>query len=350
MPFSGLSPVAELGGDIEVAGDTRIALEIVATHQRRIIARSAGRQGDPPDLGKIDLRAGRQARPSAGHVDEGAEGVGDDFRLLEHLLLHEVAVVALVDIEALAHRLTHRAVDRPVFGVEDFGTVVAEDDPVAVIQVTHGIRKGRQGDSIGAEEHFALAGTDGKRAAAPCADHEVFLALEQESQGECAFQPGQDAGNGVARRSTVLQFARHHHGDDLGVGLAFEGEAVGNQLVLELAEILDDAVMDNAHRPGCVRMRICFRSRPMRGPARMADADRSRQGLFAKPPLQIAQLALGTTTIQPTAIQRRDAGRVVSAIFETLQRVDEAPGHGLVADDANDAAHGDSSRNRRGTF
>src|SRR5699024_11868309 len=54
----------------------------------------------------------------------------------------------------------------------------------------------------------------------------------------------------------------------------------------------------------------------MRRPARMTDAGKSLQRLSLKPRFEILQLALGAPSLQDTAFERGDAGRVITAIFE----------------------------------
>ena len=68
-------------------------------------------------------------------------------------------------------------------------------------------------------------------------------------------------------------------GDDLGVGLAAELAALGNQLVAQRLEILDDAVVDQRHRPDDMRMGVADGRRAMRRPAGVGDAGNAVQRL-----------------------------------------------------------------------
>ena len=58
---------------------------------------------------------------------------------------------------------------------------------------------------------------------------------------------------------------------------------------------------------------------------------------------EIAQLALGAPARQPAAFQRRDAGGVIAAIFEALERIDELHRDRLTAENADNSAHPVSS-------
>src|SRR3546814_19903844 len=80
-------------------------------------------------------------------MEEALQGVADACRLLEDLLLHEVAVLALADQRAGQRGLLHRALDRPVVGVVHLGARPAETDPVALLPIADTVaeRPQRQG-------------------------------------------------------------------------------------------------------------------------------------------------------------------------------------------------------------
>ena len=111
------------------------------------------------------------------------------------------------------------------------------------------------------------------------------------------------------------------------------------QLVLQLAEILDDAVVDERQPVGGVRVGVGLGRRAMRRPARMADAGVAGQRLAGELVLEVAELALGAPAGQVPAFQRRHTGRIVAAIFEPLQRIDEQRRHRRLAENPDNAAH-----------
>src|SRR5687768_15196623 len=121
----------------------------------------------------------------------------------------------------------------------------------------------------------------------------------------------------------VLHFAGHEMGNHLGIGLGAECRAVFLELFAQLAEVLDDAVVYYRQPIGRVRMRIALRRLAVGGPAGMADAARALERLALKLGFEITKLALGAAAGQPSVFQRRDAGGVIAAIFEALQRIDE---------------------------
>ena len=217
---------------------------------------------------------------------------------------------------------------------------MGQDGEVALFQIADVVGEGRQRDGVGAEIHLALAFADRQRAAAPGADQKVLVAVEQEAQREGAFQALQHGVDGVLGRLAALQLARHQMGDRLRVGLAFEDDALGFQLGAQLAVVLDDAVVDDRQPRRRMRMGIGLCRRAMGRPAGVADADRALQRMVGEPCCEVDQLALGAQARQRPVFQRGDAGGIIAAIFEPLQRVDETVGHLFAADDADNSAHG----------
>jgi hypothetical protein len=96
-------------------------------------------------------------------------------------------------------------------------------------------------------------------------------AAEQRNQREGAAQPLHRLGHRLLGRHLALQQRgqelRHH----LGVGVALEATALGQQLVLQLLEVLDDAVVHDRHPVGGDRMGIALGRLAVRRPAGMAD-------------------------------------------------------------------------------
>ena len=127
--------------------------------------------------------------------------------------------------------------------------------------------------------------------------------------------------------------------DHLGVGLAAELRAGLFQLLAQLAEILDDAVVHDREPLGRVRMRVALGRLAVGRPAGVADADRCRcSGSLAQPLFEVAELALGAAARQRAVLQRRDAGGIVAAVFEALERIDELARHRLTAENSDNPA------------
>src|SRR5688572_3072804 len=72
-------------------------------------------------------------------------------------------------------------------------------------------------------------------------------------------------------------------------------------------------------------MRVCvlFRGTPVGGPARVADAVSAIERTKANRLFEVAELSFGATNLEFVSfIDDRDTGRVVTAIFELAQPID----------------------------
>ena len=107
----------------------------------------------------------------------------------------------------------------------------------------------------------------------------------------------------------------------------------------QFAEILDDAVMHDRDLVGGMRMRVVFGRLAMRRPAGVADADVAVQRLAVEPVFEVLQFAFGAPARQRAVLERRDAGGIIAAIFEPLQRIDQLAGDRLMAENSNNSAH-----------
>src|SRR3954454_14499224 len=87
--------------------------------------------------------------------------------------------------------------------------------------------------------------------------------------------------------------------DHLGVGVGVECRLLLLELITQLAEILDNAVVYHRYLVGGVRMGIAFGGAAVGCPAGVADADVSRQGLARELGLEIAQLSLRSPAGRP---------------------------------------------------
>src|SRR5581483_11808382 len=90
---------------------------------------------------------------------------------------------------------------------------------------------------------------------------------------------------------------------------------------------------------GRVRMRIGLARAAVRRPARVADAARAVERLALQSRFEIAQLAFRAPAREMATFERGDAGRVIAAVFEPLERVDELCRHRLASENADNAAH-----------
>ena len=93
---------------------------------------------------------------------------------------------------------------------------------------------------------------------------------------------------------------------------------------------------------GGVRMRVGLVGPAMGRPAGVADADQPGERLAREFLFQILQLAFGAAPRQHAVFEGGDAGRIIAAIFEALERIDQERRDRFAADDSDNAAHGDT--------
>src|SRR6185369_10485770 len=133
---------------------------------------------------------------------------------------------------------------------------------------------------------------------------------EQESDGESACEPRKHGRDGVLRVRSAFDFARDKVPDDLGVRLAFEGPAFGDELVAERLEILDDAVVDERNLANDVRVSVADGRSAVGRPARVGDSGDAVQWTGRKLAREILELALGAAADELAILDRANAGRV----------------------------------------
>src|SRR6266700_2160625 len=100
-------------------------------------------------------------------------------------------------------------------------------------------------------------------------------------------------------------------GDHLGIGLGSEFRALLLQLLAQLAEVLDDAVVHDRQPVGGMRMGVVLVRPAVSGPSGMADADHALERSTAQLGLELPQLALCAPARQAALLKRGDAGGVI---------------------------------------
>ena len=141
-------------------------------------------------------------------------------------------------------------------------------------------------------------------------------------------------------------------GQHLSVGRGLERVAGLQQLPLERLEILDHTVMNHGDAPALIQVRMCVfvGGRAMRGPAGVADAQRSCQRVSLQKPRQaLLDLAFLLLNLQGTIVEDRHPGTVVTAIFEPPQAFEQDGRRLALADVAYNAAHNSAFISRPST-
>src|SRR5262249_52291266 len=128
-------------------------------------------------------------------------------------------------------------------------------------------------------------------------------------------------------------------GDHLGIGIGAERRACFLQLLAQLAEILDDAIVDDGEALGGMRVRVMFGRSAVGRPPGVANADRAGERLTREPGFEISQLALGPPADELPPFQRGDASGVIAPIFEPLECIDKQARDRLTPETAYYSGH-----------
>ena len=131
--------------------------------------------------------------------------------------------------------------------------------------------------------------------------------------------------------------------DDFRIGFGGELVAFFFEPALERKIIFDNAVMHNHDFPAAVAMRmgILFGGAAMGGPAGVSDTVSAIERLEADDFFEIAQLAFGAPNLQALAVAGdRDSSRVVAAILQPPQALDDDRDHFFLPHVSDNAAHG----------
>ena len=146
--------------------------------------------------------------------------------------------------------------------------------------------------------------------------------------------------------------------DDLGVGLTDEAVAGGLQLGAQFIVVLDDAVVhhrDTAGGFGAQRIRagrkvwvrVVHHRRAVRRPAGVSDTGRASDLVGRHVGFELGHTGGAACPAQLAVLVHRDAARVVAAVLEALQSLDEDRHDIAGADGADDATHGVSPETGR---
>jgi len=261
-------------------------------------------------------------------------------RLLVDLLEHEMFVAA-----ALRH---HRApIDAPRLAVD----LVAgerlqthrgggELRHLAVLEEDHVAGVAEESGDVAATEHFSLADADdegrrglGDHQAIGCAsrnDGDRVRALDLADCGANGFEEVRRAG---------AHGAVDEVGDDFRIGVRREANAIRFERLAQSHVVLDDAVVHDGDVTGRVRVGIVLARTPMRGPARMPDPGRTGQRVFGQGFVEEGELAGGAYDFDGLAVMHGEACRIVTAVFELAEPVDQDGSGRTGSDVADDSAH-----------
>src|SRR5262249_28456075 len=134
-------------------------------------------------------------------------------------------------------------------------------------------------------------------------------------------------------------------GDDLGIRIGRELIAPAKQVPAHLVVILDDAVVHNRDAARNMRMRVLLGRHAMRSPARVRDSDVTAQSPFSGELGEPGDAPLAAQPLQG-AVDYRDTGRVIAAILEPAQSLEQDRNYIALRYRTNDSTHRSLSGSR----
>ena len=270
--------IAIFAGHLDRARDSGKRFEPVAGNQARVVTGSAGDDQDLPNLPERRLafgteQAGLDAPGSAKHL----ERVGQGHRLLEDLLLHVVPVVAQFDSVGRELRLGLGTLDRHSVNPGDAIAVALQLGAIAVLEIDHSPRHLQQGGRVGGGVAPVFGHPEQQGRAFTRHDHARRIGFAKHGNGIGALQLGDRLTHGGQEVGRGLEFMGDQVGDDLGVGIRSEVVTQRLEAPAQRLVILDDAVVHHRQSLGDVRVGIALAGHAMRRPACMRDAAVARR-------------------------------------------------------------------------
>ena len=145
---------------------------------------------------------------------------------------------------------------------------------------------------------------------------------EQDSQRIAAPHHGQSGAQSF--EGLTLIAAVDELDQDLGVGLALKGIALGHKPLLQHTIVLDDAVVDDAHPGRGMRVAVHIAGLPMGRPPGVADAAAAPgQSLHRQPLAQLRQTTLALDHPDAALQSQGHTGGIIAAVLQLFQTIQQ---------------------------
>ncbi len=290
---------------------------------------AAGHQVDPlqarqPVGDGVELG---QAHPASFPVDPLSQGLSQSTGLLVDFFLHEVPEAGLLGQDGVpADLLRHRGPLLAV-GIGNRDSIAVQDRHLSVGQENGRAGIGQDGQYVRGDEVLPLAHAHHHRGSL-AGHHDLFGVVRADHrQSESPAQLGHRSAN--RQGQVALQVGLNQVSNHFAVGLAGKGMAAGAEALLQRQVVLDDSVVHHGQVPPAVdvRMRVGFAGRAVGGPAGVADAVGAVQSGGGECAFEVGQLPGRATHLQTFAVDDGYPGRVVAAVFQPLQALQENRHH-----------------------
>ena len=301
-----------------------------------------GAAGDDEHLVDLaqDVRVGVQLvqREQTLLVDPADQRVPDRRGLLVDLLQHEVVEPTLLRARHVPRHLEGLDLDLVAVQIRDANVARPHLDHLVLVDRQDGPRLLEHRGDVGREDVLPVAEPDDQRRRDPDAHDDVGF-IEREDDERVRPVELADRGPHPIRERTLLLLDQV--GDDLGVGVGVKDMAALLETGTQVGEVLDDPVVDHRDTPAAVHVgvRVPVGRRAVGRPPGVPHPDRARDGADdLEGGVELGQLA-GPLHHREATVDHRDAGRVVPAVFETSQTLEDDRERLVGAYIAHDAAH-----------
>ena len=319
--------------------DARPLLDRVAGHDSGVVGGTAREDHDAAQLAELVVAQLEPFEHDSAVPHPIADRLGNGLGLLVDLLQHERLVALLLGGLVVPVHLGLEPLDLSARAVEEACAGRRDLDDLAVLDQLHATRLAQEcGDRRG-EEGLAVAEADEERALETGPDEDAGMVGVDDDDRKMALEVPVRRAHGLGQVAGIV--ALDEMGDHLSVGLGRERVAVGLEALAQLAEVLDDAVQDDGDLLVAAgeRMRVLDADAPVRRPARVADSRGGRRPVRADRLLELHEVTGGARVVRPGLLQEADAGRVVAAVLEALEALDQEILGRPPADVSDDPAH-----------
>ena len=344
--------VAVLGAVVDLHRQARELLHHELPRQGRVPGSPAGDYLDLAEAPEVffgDLHLLAQVDAAGLPREAPQQGVAHRAGLLEDFLQHKVLEAALFHLDGVPGDVLELALDGVALEVEQAHALGGEHGQFLVGQEEDVPGVVEHGGDVGSHEVLVLAQADDRRRARAHGDDLLGVARGEDGQGVYPVQLLDGPAHGflqrpqaVARRLVRAVVLFDQVGDDFGVGLGLEPVALAAQLFFQGQVVLDDAVVDHddVALAVAVGVGVLLAGAAVGGPAGVADAVDAVERLQPNRLFQVAELALAAADFELAVVaHHRDARRVVAAVFQPLQPVQQDGDDGFLTNVADDSAH-----------
>ncbi len=310
--------------DVGLDGHARPLFDDVPADDARVVRGAGGDDHDAAQVAHLHLRQAERLEHQLVAADAVADRLAHRLGLLVDLLEHERLVAALLGFLVVPVELLHLEVLALDAVLEETDGRRRDLDDLAVVGEHRAARLAEEGGDVRGEEVLALAEPDDERRLATNADEQVGKIVVDHDDREVAFEQRIDTRNGCCEIAVELALEQMH--DDFGVGLGAERVTLGDQLRLELAVVLHDAVEDDGDLRGVAageRMRVLLGDAAVRGPARVTEAVARDGAVRAGHIDEILEVSDRPDVVEAVVLPERDPGRVVAPVLEAPQPLQE---------------------------